>query len=180
MAWVVVLVAGCRSDVRDAAPVRRTDLPCTPTVHDTAEARRGPPLFEAYRFLGGSSDGKRVALMLTHMGPGSGQPVGGIHVAEAGSEKEVLGKSYFAVTGTEANLPKVERGITDEYAAELASVGVEVGKHVPEHQAWCSDAAGRIRFNGFLGDYDVSADGQRASFRLDAPGAVRVQAQLAR
>jgi hypothetical protein len=43
-----------------------------------------------------------------------------------------------------------------------------------------SDAAGRIRFNGFLGDYDVSADGQRASFRLDAPGAVGVQAQLAR
>lgn len=140
---VVLLVMGCQNKVRDPAPSRHTEIPCTPVIH-AAEARRGPPMFEGYRFLGASSDGKRVAFMVTHMGPGSGQPVGGAHVAEAGAEREVLAKSYFNITGTEADLPKVEQGITTEYADELAAAGVEVGKHVPAHQLWCTDSAGHI------------------------------------
>ena len=143
--WLVtaVIAAGCQNSARESAPVRH-DQPCTPSLHAKAEARRGPPLFEAYRFLGASADGKRVALMVTHMGPGSGQPVGGAHVVEAGEPKEVLAKSYFNITGTEADLPKVEQGIANEYAGELATAGVEVGTHLPTQQAWCTDPTGTI------------------------------------
>src|SRR5262249_53534412 len=51
---------------------------------------------------------------------------------------------YFRITGTEAELPKVEHGITDELAGDVATAGVEIGKHVPEHQAWCTDPSGTI------------------------------------
>jgi len=144
---VVVLVASCQSNVRETAPAHRSDLPCSPSVHDTAETRRGAPLFEAYRILGASPDGKRVALMLTHMGPGSGQPVGGVHVFEAGTTKEVLAKNYFNIQGTEADLQKVERGITEQLAPDVATTGVEMGKHVPEHLAWCTDPSGALYTN---------------------------------
>lgn len=139
-----VVAAGCQGNAREPAPVRRADLPCTPTTHDTADARRGAPLFEAYKLLGASPDGKRIAVMLTHMGPGSGQPVGGVHVREAGTLKDVLAKNYFSIQGTEADLPKVEHGITTELAPDIAAAGVVVGEHVPQHQAWCSDPAGTI------------------------------------
>jgi len=141
---VVVVLAGCQSNVREASPARRGDQPCSPVTHDAAETRRGAPLFEAYRVLGASDDGKRIALMLTHMGPGSGQPVGGVHVFEAGSAQEVFAKNYFQIQGTEADLSKVEHGITDELAPDVAAAGVDIGKHVPEHVAWCSDASGTI------------------------------------
>ena len=148
----VAVALGCQGNARDSAtapstvaPVR-TDLPCKPQLH--AYARRGEPLFEGYRFIAGSRDGRRVALMATHMGPGSGQPVGGVHVLEAGSAKEVLGKSYFRVTGTEDDLPKVEQGIVADYASDLSAVGVEVGNHLPVQQAWCADGAGRLHLGG--------------------------------
>lgn len=143
LAAVVVLASGCQNSARDTPPPR-PDRPCTPTIHDTAAARRGPPMFEAYRFIGASADGKRVVLVATHLGPGSGQPVGGVHVVQAGAAKEVLAKSYFNVQGSEADLPKVEQGIASEYTAELATAGVEVGAHLPKPQAWCIDPAGSI------------------------------------
>ena len=145
--WVVgvmVVLAGCQSTVHEASPERRSDQPCSPVTHDAAETRRGAPLFEAYRVLGASADGKRIALMLTHMGPGSGQPVGGVHVIEAGSGQEVLAKNYFPIQGGEAELPKVERGITEELAPDVAGAGVDIGAHVPAHVPWCSDASGAI------------------------------------
>ena len=43
-----------------------------------------------------------------------------------------------------------------------------------------TDAEGRVRFTGFLGEYEVAAAGRTASFRLDAPGACRVTATLPR
>jgi hypothetical protein len=119
-------------------------LPCTPTIHADATKRRGPPHYEASTFLGASADGKRVAFAATHMGPGSGQPVGGVHVLEAGATKEVFAKSYFNIIGTEMDLPKVEQGIVTDYARDIAAAGVEVGKHVPAQQAWCADPAGNI------------------------------------
>ena len=146
----VAIATACGGNARDGAtstsPRMRGDLPCEPRRH--AYARRGEPLFEGYRFIAGSSDGRRVALVTTHMGPGSGQPVGGVHVLEASATKEVLGKSYFQVTGAEGELPKVEQGILADYAGELAAVGVEVGRHVPAQQPWCADAAGRLHLGG--------------------------------
>lgn len=143
-AWCLVLAIGCHTNAKTPAPSPQNSLPCTPAVHDGAAVRRGEPLFEGYRFLGASPDGKRVALMLTHMGPGSGQPVGGAHVIEAGAAKEVLAKSYFKIAGTEAELPQVERGIPEAFASDLAAVGVTVGEHLPVQQAWCADPAGTI------------------------------------
>lgn len=130
-----VVVVGCQAK-REAAPAPRTDLPCAPVIHPSA--RRGPPQFEGYRFIAGAADGKRVAIALSHLGPGSGQPVGGLRVVEAGATKQLLDKSYFNVRGTEADLPKVETGIATDFASELATAGVELDQHLPEHQAWCT------------------------------------------
>src|SRR5262245_44075340 len=98
-AWVL-LVVGCRGG--DGAPAAgvasaRTppDLPCAPTVHDRAEARLPGPGFEAYRLVGGSRDGQRVAMMVSHIGPGSGAAVGGLEVVEAGAIRLVVDKNYF-------------------------------------------------------------------------------------
>lgn len=41
-----------------------------------------------------------------------------------------------------------------------------------------TDADGRVRFHGFLGEYDLSAAGQRATFRLDEPGETAVEVTL--
>jgi hypothetical protein len=41
-----------------------------------------------------------------------------------------------------------------------------------------TDGEGRLRFNGFLGDYEVSAGERKASFRLDKEGAAEVEARL--
>jgi endo-1,4-beta-xylanase len=41
-----------------------------------------------------------------------------------------------------------------------------------------TDAEGRFRFNGFLGDYEVTAGGDRAAFKLDAAGAAEVKVRL--
>ena len=40
-----------------------------------------------------------------------------------------------------------------------------------------TDAGGRVRFSGWLGDYEVAALGRTAHIRLDGP-AVRVEARL--
>lgn len=124
---------------REPAPPK---LPCTPAIH--AINRRGPPHFEGYRFLGGSSDGKRVAFAVSDIGPGSGDTVGGARVFEAGAGKPVWKKSYFAVHGTEAELSKVEDGMRADFASELSAAGVEVGKQLPVQQAWCSGPDGVI------------------------------------
>ncbi len=42
-----------------------------------------------------------------------------------------------------------------------------------------TDAAGQVRFRGFLGDYTVAARGAAGAFRLERPGTARVQAVLA-
>jgi hypothetical protein len=152
-----LVVVGCQSNRRDAAPAHRTDLPCTPSVHPNV--RRGPPLFEGYRFIAGAADGRRVALALTHMGPGSGQSVGGLHVIEAGAHKEVLDKSYFKVRGTEAELSKVETGIVTDYASDLAAAGVELEQHLPEQQAWCAAPDGAI----------YTANGAKLELRVTHP-----------
>lgn len=136
---VCCVVVGCQSK---GAPAPRTDLPCAPVVHPNV--RRGAPGFEGYRFIAGAADGRRVAFALSHMGPGSGQPVGGLHVAEVAANKEVLTKSYFDVHGTDADLPKVETGITTDLASDLAGAGVEVGQHVPASQPWCAAKDGAI------------------------------------
>ncbi|MFT3696801.1 MAG: hypothetical protein QM831_26910 [Kofleriaceae bacterium] len=135
---VCVVVAGCQSNHPAAKPI---DAPCTPTVHTLA--RRGPPQFEAFKWLGGSSDGKRVAYAVSHLGPGSGEPVGGAHVMEAGASKAVLDKSYFAVHGDESMLPKVEDGIVTDLGGEITAAGVELGANLPRSQAWCT-AGGKI------------------------------------
>jgi len=134
-----VVAVGCQSK---RAPAPRTDLPCAPVVHPTA--RRGPPHYEGYRFIAGSADGKRVALALSHMGPGSGQPVGGAQVIEAGASEALFAKSYFDVHGTKDELPKVETGIATEYAADLAAAGVELEQHLPAQEAWCATPTGAI------------------------------------
>ena len=43
-----------------------------------------------------------------------------------------------------------------------------------------TDEAGRIRFNGWLGDYEVTADGAKAAFSLAAPGVAAAEASLPR
>ena len=42
-----------------------------------------------------------------------------------------------------------------------------------------TDAEGRLRFNGFLGDYEVTAGERRAAFRLERKGAAEVEVRLA-
>jgi GH35 family endo-1,4-beta-xylanase len=42
-----------------------------------------------------------------------------------------------------------------------------------------TDAEGRFRFNGFLGDYEVSVEDRKAAFRLDRAGAAAVEVSLA-
>jgi hypothetical protein len=148
-----VVVLGCQS--KGLAP--RTDLPCTPSIHPSA--RRGPPLYEGYRFIAGAADGKRVAIALSHMGPGSGQPVGGAHVIEAGASEERFTRSYFDVHGSKDELPKVETGITTDYAGDLSAAGVEVGQHLPEQQAWCAAPTGAI----------YTANGTQLELRVSHP-----------
>ena len=41
-----------------------------------------------------------------------------------------------------------------------------------------TDAEGQVRVDGWLGDYRVEAAGHTATFRLDASGAVNVEARL--
>jgi hypothetical protein len=41
-----------------------------------------------------------------------------------------------------------------------------------------TDEAGRIRFNGWLGDYEVTADGAKAVFSLEGTGAASVEVSL--
>jgi endo-1,4-beta-xylanase len=41
-----------------------------------------------------------------------------------------------------------------------------------------TDALGRVRFNGFLGDYEISVGERKAAFRLDRPGAAEVEVRL--
>ncbi len=41
-----------------------------------------------------------------------------------------------------------------------------------------TDEAGRIRFNGWLGDYELTADGAKAEFSLGDPGAASVEVGL--
>jgi hypothetical protein len=42
-----------------------------------------------------------------------------------------------------------------------------------------TDDEGRLRFNGFLGDYEVSAGERRAAFKLERKGAAEVDVRLA-
>ncbi|MDP9847223.1 hypothetical protein [Streptosporangium lutulentum] len=37
---------------------------------------------------------------------------------------------------------------------------------------------GLVRFNGFLGEYEVSAAGKTAAFRLDEPGETAIKVAL--
>jgi hypothetical protein len=41
-----------------------------------------------------------------------------------------------------------------------------------------TDDRGQVRFTGFLGDYEVSASGRTATFRLDEPGQAVVSGAL--
>jgi GH35 family endo-1,4-beta-xylanase len=41
-----------------------------------------------------------------------------------------------------------------------------------------TDAEGRLRFNGFLGDYEVTAGDSKAAFRLERAGAAEVEVRL--
>ncbi|ETK32287.1 endo-1,4-beta-xylanase [Microbispora sp. ATCC PTA-5024] len=41
-----------------------------------------------------------------------------------------------------------------------------------------TDAEGRIRFSGFLGEYEVTVEGETATFRLEEPGAADVHVAL--
>jgi hypothetical protein len=41
-----------------------------------------------------------------------------------------------------------------------------------------TDAEGRLRFNGFLGDYRVTSEGRSAGFTLGEPGAAQLTAAL--
>ena len=41
-----------------------------------------------------------------------------------------------------------------------------------------TDDAGRVRVDGFLGDYDVTSRGRSAAFALDEPGTVEITARL--
>jgi endo-1,4-beta-xylanase len=41
-----------------------------------------------------------------------------------------------------------------------------------------TDAEGRLRFNGFLGDYEVAAEDRKAAFKLDRKGAAEVEVRL--
>src|SRR5262245_57822855 len=150
-AWVL-LVVGCRGgDGGPAAgaasartPPAAADLPCAPTLHDKAEARLAGPGFEAYRLVGGSRDGRRVAMVVSHIGPGSGAAVGGLEVVEAGALPLVVDKNYFTAERGAAALDGVERGLLDENAAAIAAAGVEVGGNLPSPQPWCADPADRI------------------------------------
>jgi hypothetical protein len=147
-----MLVLGCRSGDGGPAvgaasartPPAAADMPCVPSLHDRAETRLPGPGFEAYRLVGGSRNGRRVAMVVTHIGPGSGAPVGGLHIAEAGAPGSVLDKRYFTAGGIAADLAGVERGLVDDNAAEIAAAGVEVGANLPVPQPWCADPAGRI------------------------------------
>jgi len=150
-AWVLLAV-GCRGGdggpsagaASARTPAAAADLPCAPTVHDRAEARLAGPGFEAYRLVGGSRNGRRVAMVVSHIGPGSGAAVGGLEVVEAGAVRLVVDKNYFTAERGAAALEGVERGLLDENAAAIAAAGIELGGNLPPQQPWCADPAGRI------------------------------------
>jgi hypothetical protein len=141
--WVVVMViCACdpqRSRETAALPVKA----CQPVVHQTT----GPlttTYFEQYRFVGGSSDGKRVAVEHGNVGPGAGVPVIALLVIEAGTTELPFRKSYFVQDGTGDQMASLMERLASEHGDEVTAAAVTPGHDAPSPIAWCADPAGKI------------------------------------
>ena len=139
--WGMIAWGACRNG--SIPPQQQTSLPCQPVVHQSTGALT-TTYFEQYRFVGGSHDGKRVAVERGNIGPGAGVPVIALMVVEAAAPKAAYMQSYFVHDGTADQLPTLMNSALADHGADVGSNGVTVGKDSPQPIAWCTDRSGKI------------------------------------
>jgi GH35 family endo-1,4-beta-xylanase len=97
------------------------------------------------------------------------------------SHPAVEAMTYWDMTdrawlGAPAGLVRRDSSPKPSYAAML---GLIKGEWWLKPTTMATDSAGRLRFNGFLGDYQASAGERKAAFKLDRSGAAETQVALA-
>ena len=166
-------LAGVDADIHDApASVDSTTELCAPVPHAT-QGRQADLTIQRYRIVGASADGKRIAVLYSHIGPSSQDPFANVYGYEEGQNAFLFethsfllggGTSEAAITTTEnhalaqAGVPMQQAGIAalDATPVPWCMVGstIVVGPQ-PRHLAWtgtassltCAPGASRVNWS---------------------------------
>jgi hypothetical protein len=115
------------------------ESPCRPAVHDT-QGHVEPDNIQRYRFIGASADGRRLAVLRTHVGPGSGSPFAAVYAFEEGVAAPLWNHLAFMMDpATEELLHACEQQAVADSAADLATSGIVLDANLPAPEAWCQD-----------------------------------------
>ena len=145
----VMSVLGCRGAPRPVkgAPTAASTAPaCVPSVHQTEDSG-DPNAQQRYRIVGASADGRRIAVVYSYIGPGSGAPFAHIYGYEAGTRKLLFHLTQFAFGGSEADLAGLEEAVLKAAAGELEQAKIAALARRPEPEPWCLEGD-RVRLAG--------------------------------
>ena len=87
---------------------------------------------QRHKLIGGSADGKRLAVLSGHFGPSSHAPFVNLTVKEAGRSEPLLLESLAYLEGGEEQLAQLETAILDQSRAKLTALGIEKNKYLPQ------------------------------------------------
>ena len=112
--------------------------PCTLSLHAT-EGYDADLTVRRYRFIGGSTDGTRVAVLYSHFGPASGAPFAAVYGWQAGARTPLFTHGCFMLSGGETELQSCEQQAMAVSAADMAAAGIVQGANLPTPLPWCAD-----------------------------------------
>ena len=116
----------------------RPACPCTPVIHDTQGYRENIE-FQRYRFVGGSLDGQRIAVLFSHFGPSSHAPFVNLIGYESGSRIALFHRGLFSFAGGEEELQLMENQVIAEGAQDMEDAEIVSGENLPTPVAWCME-----------------------------------------
>ena len=83
---------------------------------------------QRHRFVAGSKDGTRVAILLSHFGPSSQAPFANLVIKEAGKSVPLLFESRSFFEGGETELLYLESKIIEESKKKMEDLGLVIGE----------------------------------------------------
>jgi hypothetical protein len=142
MTWIALslLLASPGPVSTGAYPKCPVMAPCNPVIHHTQGTRGDLREVQRYRFVGGSADHHRLAVIYGHLGPSSWVPFANLFAFEAGTRTPLFQKTLsgpFGGEGSEEEVTAVENQLIQDSTTELAAAGIEVDDHLPPSIAWC-------------------------------------------